>query len=67
MDCATSPVTGATATRHRKSPLMEGTMATLFMIAAAVISLVFLIDFARTIRDLQRDRQGSERLDGFNV
>ncbi|WP_256439259.1 hypothetical protein [Ensifer sp. ENS06] len=42
-------------------------MATLFMIAAAVISLVLLIDFARTIRDLQRDRQGSERLDGFNV
>ncbi|WP_274534005.1 MULTISPECIES: hypothetical protein [unclassified Ensifer] len=42
-------------------------MATLFMIAAAVISFVFLIDFARTIRGLQRDRQGSERLDGFNV
>jgi len=46
---------------------MEGVMATLFMIAAAVISFVFLIDFARTIRDLQRDRQGQERLDGFNV
>lgn len=42
-------------------------MATLFMIAAAVVSFVFLIDFTRTIRDLQRDREGSERLDGFNV
>ncbi|WP_336172390.1 hypothetical protein [Ensifer sp. MJa1] len=42
-------------------------MATLFMVAAAITSIVFLVDFARTIRDLQRDRQGSERLDGFNV
>lgn len=42
-------------------------MASVFMIAAAVVSVVFLIDFARTIRDLQRDRPGVERLDGFNV
>lgn len=42
-------------------------MATVFMTSAAVISFVFIVDFARTIRDLQRDRLGSSETGGFNV
>lgn len=37
------------------------------MTSAAVISFVFIVDFARTIRDLQRDRLGSSETGGFNV
>lgn len=31
-------------------------MATTMMLISAIISIVFLVDFARTILDLQRDR-----------
>jgi hypothetical protein len=46
-------------------------MAITMMLISAMISIVFLVDFARTILDLQRDRvamkNSSQNLGGFGV
>lgn len=46
-------------------------MATTMMVTSAIISIVFLVDFARTILDLQRDRvamkDSSRNTGGFSV
>ncbi|MNU07337.1 hypothetical protein D3C72_2528760 [compost metagenome] len=68
MHCATSPVSNVTVRATvRSSAKGYNVMVTVFMTAAAVISFVFLVDFTRTIRDLQRDRLGSNETGGFNV
>lgn len=46
-------------------------MATTMMLISAIISIVFLVDFARTILDLHRDRVAmkgnSQNAGGFGV
>lgn len=46
-------------------------MATTMMLLSAIISIMFLVDFARTILDLQRDRfamrDSGQNAGGFSV
>ncbi|CAN7400019.1 hypothetical protein LJR235_002411 [Pararhizobium sp. LjRoot235] len=46
-------------------------MTITMMLLSAIVSLVFLVDFARTILDLQRDRvamkDSSQNAGGFSV